>query len=702
MRKCMVCIIMICFVTIIGLGPYDRYEAFANSVEVGLKPTLLDIDVRFTDAYFNEDDTIKGNIYLYKRDGSDASELSDYVLYTVDEKRNPISLIKESNRAPTSCTLQDNDYNCVIVMVDNVPFPANVFGLAVYSKMDTSLQNALAVSPIWAGGYSIRGSGDGNRPYVSPKVSFTDDSPISNEVKGKLVWDAAKDESRLSGYEVYMVFREVPNRNKVYREYVKFVSKGSSTYVIDIAETSFTAEDDLISFEIYPKSVFGPLSRERKTAYIKDNTSGGMDQADNTIVYSNLDKPMIPEYIKPIPAPQAPTDPPAIQVFVDGGKLEQKQAPFIENNTTLVQFRPVFEKLGLKIEWNAISKTIKGNKPGLSVIFTIGHLEATVNGETKILAAPPKIINGSTYIPLRFVSEATGRKVIWDGNLAAIYIIDSASEGKLNYPSGSLMYEGQLKDGKMNGKGKLYRENGALWYDAEFVNNEVTGLGSIYFGISTREGISGQDSMKGSFLAGLPHGNARYYLGDGSLAFDGHFNHGDRTDGKQYAQGVMVYDGHWKNKQYDGFGKYYQDGFLQYEGNFVANAEQGFGKMYAKEGYVAMEGEFKLGKADGPIKMFFPNGQVSFAGTFKNSMIWGDAKEYYSNGELNFDGSYDRGKRSTGRYYYKDGTYFEGSYNSNKPSGMGKLFNKTGELIYEGSFESGKAALNKIYDKGDF
>jgi antitoxin component YwqK of YwqJK toxin-antitoxin module len=247
------------------------------------------------------------------------------------------------------------------------------------------------------------------------------------------------------------------------------------------------------------------------------------------------------------------------------------------------------------------------------------------------------------------VSQATGRKVIWDGNLPAIYIIDPASEGKLNYPDGTLMYEGQLKDGKMNGKGKLYRKDGALWYDAEFVNNEATGLGTIFFGVSTEEGIPDQDSMKGSFLAGLPHGNSRYYLGDGSLAFDGEFDHGERTDGKQYSKGVMVYDGHWKNKQYDGFGKYYEDGYLRYEGQFVANAEQGHGKMYAKEGYVGMEGEFNFGQADGPIKMFFHNGQVSFDGTFKDSMISGDAKEYYSNGALNFVGIYNYGNRSTGR-----------------------------------------------------
>jgi archaellum component FlaG (FlaF/FlaG flagellin family) len=53
---------------------------------------------------------------------------------------------------------------------------------------------------------------------------------------------------------------------------------------------------------------------------------------DNTIVYSSYDKPVIPDYVKRIRAPKAPTDKEAIQVFVDGDILAQKQAPFIENN----------------------------------------------------------------------------------------------------------------------------------------------------------------------------------------------------------------------------------------------------------------------------------------------------------------------------------------------------------------------------------
>jgi hypothetical protein len=62
------------------------------------------------------------------------------------------------------------------------------------------------------------------------------------------------------------------------------------------------------------------------------------------------------------------------------------------------------------------------------------------------------------------MGEATGLKVLWDLNVKTVYIYDPASEGELYYSNGELQYEGQLKNGKMNGKGKLYREDGTLWY----------------------------------------------------------------------------------------------------------------------------------------------------------------------------------------------------------------------------------------------
>ncbi|MGM0883294.1 MAG: stalk domain-containing protein [Bacillota bacterium] len=653
------------------------YSATAQSNERYILQRL-DIDVRFNSAYKNEDGTLRGTITVYQ--GKDVQEISKFEMYVIDEQRKPIAKIEDiSLSSAYDCIFQDEHYRCMHFEADKVPYPDNAFGIGVYAESDKSLQNALVVAPIWKEALY-------NGDYFAQNPVFIDELPVAHEVKGKLTWEAAVDESRISGYEVYMSFYDVKSTTNSLK-YAGNVSKGNATYSLDIPETTFTSDDRLDGFKIYSKSPFGGLSSDSTYLKLEEDKSGGSNEEN--IYGGNSDKVAVPDTVKPIPAPKAPMDKPPIQVFVDGDKLDLQTDPYLYKGTTLVQFRPIFEKLGLSIKWDAKNKKITGSKQALMINLTIGQSMAMVNGESKKLAVAPQIRNNSTYVPLRFIGEATGRKVIWDANLPAIYIIDSATEGKLYYPDGTLMYEGQLVNGKMNGKGKLYSEDGTLWYDAEFVDNEVTGLGTIYFGRSAVPNMPGEDIMIGGFLNGLPHGHSKYYYGDGSLAYDGQFENGSRTTGKQYDKGILVYEGQWKNKMYHGNGKYYKNGFLYYEGEFAVNAEHGRGKYYNEAGYVRIEGESKNGILDGPAKMYYPNGQVDFDGEFKKGMMSGEVRRYYPNGNLEFSGIYEGGNRISGRYYYPDGTFFEGDFFASKPF-EGKVFNRQGELVYEGKLKNGK------------
>ena len=103
-----------------------------------------------------------------------------------------------------------------------------------------------------------------------------------------------------------------------------------------------------------------------------------------------------------------------IQVIIDGEKINFTNNPIIENGTTLVEFRPIFEKLGLQIGWNEATQTVTGHKDGLDIQLQIGSNTATVNGQNKQLSIAPRIINGKTMIPLRFIGEASGKRVDWD------------------------------------------------------------------------------------------------------------------------------------------------------------------------------------------------------------------------------------------------------------------------------------------------
>jgi len=72
---------------------------------------------------------------------------------------------------------------------------------------------------------------------------------------------------------------------------------------------------------------------------------------------------------------------------------------------------PVFKELGFLIGWDSKTQVITGTKNDLKINLKLGSKIATVNGKQKTLLVAPVQINGYTYIPLRFVGEASGKSV---------------------------------------------------------------------------------------------------------------------------------------------------------------------------------------------------------------------------------------------------------------------------------------------------
>lgn len=115
-----------------------------------------------------------------------------------------------------------------------------------------------------------------------------------------------------------------------------------------------------------------------------------------------------------------------IPVWIDGQKINFTNDPIIENGTTLVEFRPIFEQLNLQINWDGKTQTVIGTNKALTIQLTIGSNIALVNGKEQALLLAPKIINNRTLVPIRFVSESTGGKVDWDPKTKSIHISKGA------------------------------------------------------------------------------------------------------------------------------------------------------------------------------------------------------------------------------------------------------------------------------------
>ena len=105
-----------------------------------------------------------------------------------------------------------------------------------------------------------------------------------------------------------------------------------------------------------------------------------------------------------------------ISVTLDGRALTFDVPPQLINDRTMVPLRAIFEAMGAKVDWDGDTETVTGTKDDTVVILAIGSASPTINGRVVTIDQPGVIIDGRTLAPLRFVAEAFGGTVDWDGN----------------------------------------------------------------------------------------------------------------------------------------------------------------------------------------------------------------------------------------------------------------------------------------------
>ncbi len=90
-------------------------------------------------------------------------------------------------------------------------------------------------------------------------------------------------------------------------------------------------------------------------------------------------------------------------------------APIIRNSRTMLPVRYVAEALGAEIAWDGATSTATLKTADTEIKITVGAATATVNGQSVTLDSPAFIENSRTYMPVRFVAETLGGTVAWDG-----------------------------------------------------------------------------------------------------------------------------------------------------------------------------------------------------------------------------------------------------------------------------------------------
>lgn len=122
-----------------------------------------------------------------------------------------------------------------------------------------------------------------------------------------------------------------------------------------------------------------------------------------------------------------------VEVFLNGQTMSFGETrPLMLEGRTLVPFRAMFEALGYTVSWNEETYTAIGEKDGFIIQLPVNSLLVTVDGEERALDVPARMLEGSTYVPLRFVSEHSGYEVIYMSTPNAFKI--AVSDGTSDVP----------------------------------------------------------------------------------------------------------------------------------------------------------------------------------------------------------------------------------------------------------------------------
>jgi len=133
-----------------------------------------------------------------------------------------------------------------------------------------------------------------------------------------------------------------------------------------------------------------------------------------------------PEIVGASAAPTAPYGPTTPRIELDGTPLPVKGT--IINNQTFVPIRAVAESLGAQVGWDGATGTVTIRQGDVDIRFQVGSNVAFVNGRTT--AVPASLIqDGTTLVPLRFISETLGLRVDWDDASRTVRLTTPESVG---------------------------------------------------------------------------------------------------------------------------------------------------------------------------------------------------------------------------------------------------------------------------------
>ena len=118
----------------------------------------------------------------------------------------------------------------------------------------------------------------------------------------------------------------------------------------------------------------------------------------------------------------------AVNVYINGKELKTQDEARILNDTTYVPLRAICELFGAdNISWNEKTRTATIYARGIEIYITQGNTYIVANGRYFASDEPVKNIGGRLYLPVRLIAAAFASSVEWNGATYTLNIKDTGS-----------------------------------------------------------------------------------------------------------------------------------------------------------------------------------------------------------------------------------------------------------------------------------
>lgn len=189
----------------------------------------------------------------------------------------------------------------------------------------------------------------------------------------------------------------------------------------------------------------------------------------------------------------------------------------------------------------AVENTIK---------VTMNSIKLVVNGKT--VQSDNFIYDGTTYVPLRQVSEELGAQVSWDDATRMVRIDKEPSEKTIRY----------VGETKRDGTGTYTWPNGDN-YTGEWKQGEMAGQGILSY--------AGGEQYSGSFLHNMRNGKGKMVWKNKDIYEGEWLNDGMSGQGTYTFKNGDLYMGSWQNGKMNGFGTYTFQSGITLQGTWSNN-----------------------------------------------------------------------------------------------------------------------------------